>query len=46
MVSIALLAFLAGFLTCAAVVGAIILWSFSDKRVRDIGPKQAKQRVA
>ena len=28
----ALLAFTAGFLTCAALVGALIWWSFSDRR--------------
>ena len=44
--SIAVLAFIAGFLTCAAAVAAVVFWSFSDRRVRPLGPKQAKQRVA
>lgn len=44
--SIALLAFVAGFLTCAAVVGAIVLWSFSDRRVTAVAPEPAKQKAA
>jgi hypothetical protein len=30
----ALLAFAAGFLSCLVMVGAVIWWSFSDRRVR------------
>ena len=34
---VALLAFAAGFLTCALLVGALIWWSFSDRRVQREG---------
>jgi len=44
--SIAVLAFVAGFLTCAAAVVAIVLWSFSDRRVRDIRHEPPKQKAA
>ncbi|MDR3465937.1 MAG: hypothetical protein P4M07_08350 [Xanthobacteraceae bacterium] len=33
---IAAMAFVAGFLTCAACVVAVIFWSYSDKRVRGL----------
>ena len=35
---VALLAFAAGFLTCASLVGVLIWWSFSDRRVREGEP--------
>ena len=34
----ALLAFAAGFLTCASLVGALIWWSFSDRREHEGKP--------
>ena len=43
---IAVLAFVAGFLTCAATVIAIILWSYSDRRVSEIHPDQPKHKAA
>jgi len=33
---VALLAFAAGFLTCALLVGVLIWWSFSDRRVQRV----------
>ena len=35
---VALLAFTAGFLTCALLVAVLIRWSFSDRRVRSNEP--------
>jgi hypothetical protein len=36
---IAALAFVAGFLTCAACVVAIIFWSYSDKRAHSLASR-------
>jgi hypothetical protein len=38
----ALLAFAAGFLTCALLVGVLIWWSFSDRRAREGEPVAGK----
>jgi len=40
---IVVLAFVAGFLACAACVVAVILWSYSDKRSR--GPASSHNKV-
>ncbi|WP_213736771.1 hypothetical protein [Bradyrhizobium sp. dw_411] len=45
---IAIVAFAAGFLSCAALAAAIVLWAFSDKRVGGMEPLAAtrQQRAA
>lgn len=41
------IAFVAGFVTCAALVIATIYWSFSDERVRDTAiDERRNQRTA
>jgi hypothetical protein len=41
---LASVAFAAGFLTCMAIVVAIIWWSFADERVQEIKSARGKRR--
>ena len=46
---IAIVAFAAGFLSCAGLAAAIVLWAFADKRAGGMKPVTAikhQQRVA
>jgi len=49
---IAIVAFAAGFLCCAALAAAIVLWAFADKRAHGMEPvtstkhQQQQQRAA
>jgi hypothetical protein len=46
---IAIVAFAAGFLSCAALAATIVLWSFADKRADGFEPvstKRQQQRAA
>jgi hypothetical protein len=49
---IAIVAFAAGFLSCAALAAAIVLWAFADKRAGGMEPvtstkqQQQQQRAA